>query len=50
MYFPHLLVQLSVLIIFGISAYKAVNAITSKKILDFLFNTSVAIVAFSFLF
>jgi hypothetical protein len=50
MYFPHLLVQLSVLIIFGISAYKAVNAIISKKLLESLFNASVAIVAFSFLF
>jgi hypothetical protein len=50
MYFPHLLIQLSVLIICGISAYKAVNAITSKALLDFLLNASVAVVAFSFLF
>jgi hypothetical protein len=50
MYISHLLIQIAVLIIFVISAYRALSSLSTKTLLDFLFNGSVAIVAFAYLF
>lgn len=46
----HFLIQIAVLIIFVISAYKAISSVSTRTLLDFLFNASVAIVAFAYLF
>lgn len=39
----HFLIQIAVLIIFVISAYKAISSVSTRTLLDFLFNASVAI-------
>jgi hypothetical protein len=50
MHISHLLIKISVLIIFVVSAYRALSSLNTKSLLDFLFNGSVAIVAFAYLF
>ncbi|CAN7502357.1 hypothetical protein LJR153_003506 [Paenibacillus sp. LjRoot153] len=49
-YISHFLIQIAVLIIFVISAYRAISSVSTWKLLDFFFNASVAIVAFAYLF
>jgi hypothetical protein len=50
MQIPDFLIQLSVLVIFVISAYRAFSFVKTKTWPDFLFNTSIALLSFSFLF
>jgi hypothetical protein len=50
MHIPHILIQIAVLIIFVISAYRAFSALNGKMLLDFLFNASIAVVAFAYSF
>jgi hypothetical protein len=50
MHISHLLIQIAVLIIFVISAYRALSSVSTKTLLDCLFYASVAVVAFAYLF
>jgi hypothetical protein len=50
MYIPHFVIQLALLVIFVISAYRAISNLSTKTLLDCLFNAAVAIIAFAYLF
>jgi hypothetical protein len=47
---PDSLIQLAVLVILVISAYRAIIFAKTKTLPDFLFNTSIALLAYTFLF
>ncbi len=50
MHIPHLIIQIAVLVIFVVSAYRALSSLSAKTLLDCLFHAAVAIVAFAYLF
>lgn len=47
---PLVLIQLAVLVIFGISAYRSISSFSRKDYVDFLFYIAVAIVALAYIF
>jgi hypothetical protein len=50
MHMPVFLIQLAVLVIFVISAYRSIIFAQHKAWPDFLFNAAIAVVSFAYLF